>query len=371
MKSSTTKSIKCWGVRVPLQEAEHVKDYLKKTRLFSDKARIIKEINTIIFPLNSKVTVLQHQPIRATFPSITHPKTFRENLKGILTPKEYEEAIKGFDVLGTIAIIEIPHNLEKKEHAIATALLQSNPSIKTILKREGAHTGSYRTQRYPFLLGEKTTITTYVEHNIIYTFDVERVYFSGRLSHDRKRIANLVKKGENVLVLFSGCGPYVLTIAKHSGAHTVVGIELNPHGHSAAILNAQRNKISNTSFIKCNANDAKKHVGVKRFDRILMPHPTDAISYVPAALEVAKSRATIHFYDFAPESEFLAVGKNLTDICEKNGWSCEIINVVICGEYSPRVFRVCVDAIVTKKPSDIHVGRAMVKKSKISPRRNP
>ena len=43
---------------------------------------------------------------------------------------------------------------------------------------------------------------------------MEDCYFSARLSTERKRVADLVKAGENVLVMFSGVEPYVAVIAK-------------------------------------------------------------------------------------------------------------------------------------------------------------
>ena len=62
------------------------------------------------------------------------------------------------------------------------------------------------------------------------------------------RIAQLVKKGEDVLVMFSGAGPYLFVLGRNSPAKRIVGAEINPWAHYYAeqslVLNKMEKKIN-------------------------------------------------------------------------------------------------------------------------------
>jgi len=113
--STSQKSQKriAWGVRVPLKDAERVRETLKQRKLFSKQLRAVKDDDFLIFlcQLNN--------PLRLCcgfvyVPLIHKQENFRDGLQSFLTPAEYRDAVKGFDTVGTIAIIEIPHGLEER-----------------------------------------------------------------------------------------------------------------------------------------------------------------------------------------------------------------------------------------------------------------
>ncbi len=192
------------------------------------------------------------------------------NLKEALQSKLSEEELKhlrtGFDVVGSIAIIEIPKELVKKEKLIAQTLLELNNSIKTVAKKVGIHTGEFRTQKLKILAGEKTKEAEYKESGCVFKLDAEKCYFSPRLSHERLRIASQVKKGENILVMFSGVGPYPIVLAKNSPAHQIIGVELNPTAHKYAVENVKLNK--SLKKVSIYNGDVKRIVGVLGMDNI-------------------------------------------------------------------------------------------------------
>lgn len=176
-------------------------------------------------------------------------KGLKEELKSKLTKKELEEIITSFDIIGDIIIIEIPESLEKKQRIIGNALLKMHKAVKTVCKRAGMHEGVFRTQKLEVIAGKKTKITTYKENNALITLNVEQVYFSSRLSTERKRICEHIKEGESILVLFSGCAPYPCVISKNTRAKEIYGIEINPAGHYYGQLNVRQNKLHNVSLI--------------------------------------------------------------------------------------------------------------------------
>ncbi len=186
--------------------------------------------------------------------------TFKEALSKVLTEKEMQEVKTAHDILGNIAIIEVPDSLKRKEKKIAKVLLNSNPKITTVLKKADQHSGVFRTQKMKHLAGIKTKVCEYRENNIRLKFDVEKTYFSSRLSTERKRIMEQVKPNEDVLVMFSGAAPYVCVISKNTKAKTVTGIEINPDAHKYGMENLKLNKIHNAVLINADVKKASKKI---------------------------------------------------------------------------------------------------------------
>ena len=84
--------------------------------------------------------------------------------------------------------------------------------------KTGIHEGEYRTQKYECIAGIDKREAIYKENNVTLVLDVEKVYFSPRLSTERKRIYQQVVPGETILVMFSGCSPYPIVISKNTMA---------------------------------------------------------------------------------------------------------------------------------------------------------
>jgi tRNA G37 N-methylase Trm5 len=82
----------------------------------------------------------------------------------------------------------------------------------------------------------------------------------------------------------------------------------------------------------------------KRFDRIAMPLPKDADSFLDLALSTIKKGGTIHLYDFTHEKDMPQA--SLTKVkkaCEKAKKRYQIKGWNACGSYGPGKFRICVD----------------------------
>jgi tRNA (guanine37-N1)-methyltransferase len=268
----------------------------------------------------------------------------KDALRGKLSKSELEK-LRGFDVIGDIAVMEVSRELEKKKKLIAQALLTLLPHIKVVVRKMGGHTGVYRKQPVEILAGERRKTTVHKEHGLSYALNVETCYFSPRLSTERERIARQVKRGENVLVLFSGVAPYALMIAKHSPAKQVTAIEANPSAHKYAVENVRRNKLQHkVALIK---GDAKKVIPKQKFDRIVMPWPQRADEFLSVALKRAKKGAFLHFYDFQPEGEFKTAAEIVRSACRKEKKSCKILRITECGQVGVRQYRVCVDARIS------------------------
>lgn len=267
----------------------------------------------------------------------------KQALVNVLDVDEIAIMSRSFDIIGDIAVIEIPDELKKKEKVIAEAVLNLHKNIAVVAKKKGAHEGTFRLQKIKILAGVKRKETIHVENGTRLKLDVEKVYFSPRQATERKRIAEQVIKGERILVMFSGAGPYVFVLAKNSQAKEIVGIEKNPNGHKYALENLRLNKVHNVRLYKGDVKTVIPKLG-EQFDRIIMPLPKEAPKFLPFAFRAAAKNCVIHLYDFLDEKEIPEKAEEkVKQACLKAKKRFKIINVVKCGQLGVRKYRVCTE----------------------------
>jgi len=339
-------------LKVELRKSENVKKYLRNNNYLDDSIRFTKDKEFLYFPLNeefSEEKVIEKfefcEVIEKEGKKLERNKPLKDCLKGLLTEEELEIVVTAYDLVGTIAIMEIPEELEEKGKIIAETLLHNNKTIKTVVKKISGHEGIFRIQEYKVLAGEKTKETIHKENKVELKLDIEKVYYSSRSATERKRVSELIKesgKKEKILVMFAGCGPFVCVIAKNNNAE-VTGIEMNPDGHKYALENIKLNKLKNATAL---LGDVREVIpGIKeKFDRIIMPLPHTADEFLDTAFEVSKKGTIIHLYDFLNEDEIPSVAfEKIERNCKKYNKKYKILNVVKCGQFSPKKFRVCTD----------------------------
>lgn len=332
-------------VRAEAANAQEVKERLLAQGILDTSVSIEKDGDAVYFPVTSATsafpTVEREPRHRKT------PKTLKEALIGTLTEDELDELIGSYDIVGSIAIVDIPETLERHEEAIAAAVLETNSHVTTVLKKTGIHGGEFRTQSYACIAGIDTRETLVKESGCSLLLDVERVYFSVRLSTERLRLAALVEPSEKVLVLFSGAAPYVVVLARHSVASRVVGVEKNPVGHEYATHNLGRNKLPpSRAAVYC--GDAAElgflHDAEGVFDRIVMMLPSGAKDFIGSAVTVANpAHCAFHIYGFGAEHEVPLLSDELVKRFKALGWHAHIDRVVKAGHHKPFVYRWCFD----------------------------
>ena len=265
----------------------------------------------------------------------------KEALKGKLTVKELELLRRSFDIIGDIAILEVPKELKKKEKLIGKTILALLPTVKVVAVEQGEHTGAFRRQKLKIVAGEKRLVTLHKESGIVLALDVEKCYYSPRLGSERLRVASLIQPNEKILVAGSGIGVYPLVIGKHSKAQNIVGVEINPVAHKFALQNIKLNKLDKkVQALKGDVFKAK----LGKFDRIVLAMPTFGVNFVPQLLKFAKKGTFLHILEFADESDREAPARLLEELCKEKKRVCKILRVVKTGTPGVRRLRVCVDA---------------------------
>jgi tRNA (guanine37-N1)-methyltransferase len=224
----------------------------------------------------------------------------RVKLADKLTPLELKMLYKSFDIIGDIAVLKIPKGLESKSELIASAVMQLNKNIKTVLCQTSPIHGEMRLRELKWLKGDNRTETIHREHGCLFKVDLAKCYFSPRLSYEHIRVAKQVKHGEVVVNMFAGVGCFSIAIAKHSKAKKVYSIDINPHAVQYMRLNTALNKVE--EIVEPIEGDSKEVI-VSRLrnvaDRVLMPLPEKAYEYLDYAIMALKpAGGIIHYYDF-------------------------------------------------------------------------
>ncbi|HLF53890.1 MAG TPA: hypothetical protein VI544_01810 [Candidatus Nanoarchaeia archaeon] len=250
------------------------------------------------------------------------------------------KGIHGQDILGNIAILKFDWDekqKDKKKHALK--FLKEHKGVRTVLEKTGKFSGRLRTLKTKYLAGEKNLEALYKENGCEFRFNVESCYFSSRLASERKEIASMTGKNEEVLVLFGGVAPFAIVIAKLSKAKRVVSVELGRDCSKYAFMNAKRNKLDDR--IEIVQGDVRKLLPKmgEKFDRIVMTRPNLSDSFLDVVFPRVKKNGIIHYYGFY-EEDALEEMKNLIIVeAKKVGKKIKIVGISKAGDIGAYKYR--------------------------------
>ena len=263
-----------------------------------------------------------------------------------LAPAELAQLRTSFDIIGTVAILEVPAALQKRERAIVAAVREQHPQLTAICAKAGARRGRLRLRALRLLDGNSTE-TVHKEHGCSYFLDARKVYFSPREATERLRVSGKVRSGEMVLVPFAGAGPFAILIAKRQPSATVVGIELNKDACDYFRENAFRNRVAERVSVLCGDFTKLAPSFFGSADRVIMPLPESGSRFLPQALRCLKPGGTVHFYAFEGEETGFAKSEKLVQAAAaKLGRTARVTGRTRVHLYGPRVWKVCVDAVI-------------------------
>ena len=328
-----------------LKNAQKVKKFLIKNNLLNLNYRPLRELNHLYFPITKrkKVPLAKIIDTDFEFEKKQEKETIESLLKSKLTKKQLSLIPRSQEIVGSIMILEVPEELTKKEIPIAQAYLELNKNITTIVKKTKIHSGVFRTRKVKILAGKRTKETIHHENGIKIKLHLEKTYYSARSGNERLRLSKKIKKGENVLVMFSGAAPFPLVFGKNSPAKKITAIELNPAAHQYALENVKINKLEEK--IRIINGDVREIVPKLRekFDRIAMPLPKTGEQFLDLALKKSKPKGIIHLYSFLNEKEINQEAKRIKQLCRSLKNPVRVTNKIKCGQFSPGTFRICFD----------------------------
>ncbi|MBA7687116.1 hypothetical protein ES703_95576 [subsurface metagenome] len=249
---------------------------------------------------------------------------------------------RAFDRFGNILLVKFDDKVKLGDKTkFANKLLKEHKSVTTILEKTGKFKGRLRKQQTKHLAGEKTKEVLYKENNCVFRFNIDKTYFSPRLSNERKEISKKVKKTDDVLVMFAGVAPYSIVIAKNSRASKVYSNEINREANKYGKLNAELNKVKNKIVFL--DGDIKKIKLKKKFDIIVMPRPQLKETFLKQTFSLSKIGTKIYYYDFCKEDEIDMIVNKIKSEAKKYRKQIKILKIKKAGEIAPYKFRVRVD----------------------------
>ena len=274
----------------------------------------------------------------------------KKALEGVLTQTEASELYSAFDQIGDIIIVRIPDSLLSKKKVIGQALLDAVHPARSVFYQSSDVSGDFRTRNLEVIAGEDNTETEYREYGCRFKVDVEKVFFSPRLSTERKRIADLVQDGEILINMFGGVGMFSIVAAKMKNC-TVYNIDLNPYAAKLCEENIKLNKKLKGKIISINGDAAQvvKEQLQNKGDRTLMLLPERSDEFLDSAILATKSCGIIHYYSHQhADKRQNAVELSKQHYLEVAPVKSEIIGGRMVRAVGPRYYQTVVDAKITK-----------------------
>ena len=300
-----------WCVRVPAAQGEKTRQTLIREGALDKTLRIRRDGTMLLIP----VTGPRGGAGRCRF----EPNTARPRL-----PRH--------ELVGGIAI------MQECDRDGAALILAARPSLHTVACASGEVAGEYRTRKFEVLAGRPTTRTEVVEHGHRFIVDLSRAYFSARLSSERQRILARVRQGETVLDMFSGVGPFAITLA--AKARLVAAADLNPEAVVLMIENIRKNRSRNVLPVLADAHHLPSLVP-GGFDRVVMNLPLSGTEFLEDAFSLCRPGGSIHFYSLVSGE-----GEHCARIRELGG---EVAAERVVRSYSPAQWHAVYDICTGKE----------------------
>jgi tRNA (guanine37-N1)-methyltransferase len=274
----------------------------------------------------------------------------KKALEGVLTEKEAAELYSAFDQIGSIIIVRIPESLLSKKKIIGETLLQNVHPTRSVFYQATPVEGDFRTRNLEILAGEDDTQTEYREYGCRFIVDVEKAFFSPRLSTERNRIAQMIHDGETVINMFGGVGMFSIIAAK-SKRCTVYNIDLNPYAAKLCEENIKLNKkmLGKVISIHGDASQVVKERLENAGDRTLMLLPERSDEFLDSAILATKSGGIIHYYSHQhADKRKDAVEVTSQHYMQVTSVKSEVLGGRMVRAVGPRYYQTVIDVKITK-----------------------
>ena len=310
------------GIRLHKNLGEKALQTLRRLDLLDPSLRVQSINDHLIAPISREPSTKELEDLRKQFAGTfvetmefqtrkIKSKTIFDILGDRLPPRLLASLPKSIDIIGQVAVIEIPPELQEHRGQIGEAILEVNSKVRTVLAKAGPISEKYRIREFDIIAGKGETLTTHKEFGCVYRMDVRKVYFSPRLSFEHERVASQVEEGETVLDMFVGVGPFSILISKRVGKVQVYAIDANQDAIRFLKENIVLNKVQGkvTPILGDSRTIIEEHF-VGKADRVIMNLPEQALGFIDSACMALKpTGGIIHYYSFAIEPDPLSKAK--------------------------------------------------------------
>ncbi|KAI4891616.1 hypothetical protein NFI96_027403, partial [Prochilodus magdalenae] len=162
-----------------------------------------------------------------------------EVLRAVLP--EGQDVTSGFSRVGHIAHMNLRDHQLPYKNLIGQVIIDKNPGITCVVNKTNTIDSTYRNFQMEVLAGESNMVAKVRENGVFYEFDFSRVYWNPRLGTEHERIVSLLRRGDTVLDVFAGVGPFTVPAARRGC--TVFANDLNPESFRWLQHNTKLNKV--------------------------------------------------------------------------------------------------------------------------------
>ncbi|XP_076841696.1 tRNA (guanine(37)-N(1))-methyltransferase isoform X2 [Brachyhypopomus gauderio] len=162
-----------------------------------------------------------------------------EVLRAVLP--EGQDVASGFSRVGHIAHLNLRDHQLPYKNLIGQVIMDKNPGVTCVVNKTNTIDSTYRNFQMEVMAGESNMVAKVRENGVFYEFDFSRVYWNPRLSTEHERVVSLLRRGDTVLDVFAGVGPFAVPAARRGCV--VLANDLNPEAHRWLQHNARLNKV--------------------------------------------------------------------------------------------------------------------------------
>jgi len=316
----------------------------------------------ITLPLVRDPTEVEIDELRKLVPSASlglgefeprkrRPRTLEEALAARVPADVLSRLPKSFDVVGDITLLELDSELAEYETIIAAGIMEVHPNVRSVFAKRGEVSGAERIRPLRYIAGENKTHTIHKEYGCLFKVDLSKAFFSPRLSTEHQRVAQMVEKGERVIDMFAGVGPFSILTAKRLDEVRVEAIDSNPQAVELLQENVRANKVE--SKVHAHFGDAREVIRKELFQsasRVIMNHPSASKDFVKEACAALQpSGGTIHYYTFAGENWETDSRNDIERVVKESGYVAErVLGIHRVREVAPMRWQVAVDLKVAR-----------------------
>ena len=346
------------ATKVPLEDGERIRQLIRAAGGADPTFAPSVEGEYLLIPISAPEKLQESPELnslelvrRELRTRVRRPRNVREALSKELGPSVASKVRRSFDVIGDIAVVAPDEVASLHKQLLVKSILAVHPNVRLILAKVSPITGRERVASYERWYGTGPTETTYKEHGCVYSLDVTKVFFTPRLSTERRRVASLVGPNETVGDLFAGVGPFSILIAKLQPKSNAKACDISPEAVSYLRRNIRLNGVSDR--VRAYLGDADR-ISREQLsglcDRVIMNLPKEAELHLPAATRSLKpSGGVIHLYLFRKESQTIDERiQTVTAELKSLGWvQVKVLYTRQAREVGPRETNDVIDLVVS------------------------
>ncbi len=280
------------AIKIDLKNFNQTLNLLKQKGILNTGLKIIKSGRFAFIPVIDIINGYEIYEIN--FEEYKKVKDYKdlidipENMKKLL-PTSY-------DRIGEVILIKLPEELYPYAEIIGNALLKFHKNMKTVAIDLGVK-GELRVRQLRVISGNGL-FTIHKENGIRIAVNPADVYFSPRLSGERKRVMEKVFNGEIIIDMFCGAGPFSVLIGKSKNVD-IYAIDKNPNAIEYLKMSIKLNRINNIKPLLGDVMDVMERLPFA--DRIIMDLPFYSFNFIDFALRRSKKGTIIHLYTITDE----------------------------------------------------------------------